>query len=326
MTRTLVAIFGFALSLVGLLAASACSPPAEGPSTASDRPARVVVVRLDGFVGCGVDAELLRQPLAEIVADLDRRVDTVVFAFDSGGGMLNRVGPLSDLIHGYFAERDIDCIGWIERAESAASIVALTIPDLWVSPDGTIGAAIGVREAGPGAWQALPPEEQEAVRFMVAAAASRGGHDPDVALRMTQPASSTDDPHGGRVFTGQEAAEFGIAQAANSIDAALDSIYGSSGWQIDRERSDRISRTVERAERVRSELAELYERLDRATASAAEGDSSAVGLAADVLDQLLELASKDDPATVRAVRFLGGFQRVSGAIDRVDALSDQNTP
>ena len=82
---------------------------------------RVVVVELHGFVGCGVDADLLRSTLAETLASVNDAPGVVVFAIDSGGWMLNRVGPLSDMIYGSFAERDIDCLGWIDRAESAAA-------------------------------------------------------------------------------------------------------------------------------------------------------------------------------------------------------------
>jgi hypothetical protein len=304
-----------------------CSPPEKQSLPETAQEARVIVVSLRGYVGCGVDAEILRQPLAEAVADLNEPVDVVVFRFDSGGGMLNRVGPLSDMIHGYFNEREIECIGWIDRAESASSIVALTIPDLWMPPEGVIGAAVGVRETGPDIWETLPPQQQEAIRFMVAAAASRGGHDREVALSITLPdPSSSGTTHGARVLTGVKASSEGLARNADSLEDALNAIYGSDGWQIDLQRSERIGRDVERAEAARVQLTDLYQRLDGAIEASRGGNADAYEQADALLGELLALATVDDPAVQRAIEFLGGFQRVTRAIDRVEALSDETEP
>ena len=56
------------LCAVLLAMVSGCAEePAAGPVAEPDESViRVVVVELHGFVGCGVDAELLRSPLAEV--------------------------------------------------------------------------------------------------------------------------------------------------------------------------------------------------------------------------------------------------------------------
>lgn len=323
---TAIAFVGLVATVVASLLVS-CSPDEHDTEQETTGVATVVVVSLEGFVGCGIDAALLRQPLAELVADLEHPVDALVLRFDSGGGMLNRVGPLSDMIHAYFDERDIDCIAWIERAESASSIVALTVPDLWMPPDGTIGGAVGVRETGPDVWEALPPEDQEAIRFMVAASAARGGHDRDIALSIALPETQLPgEVHAGRVLTGAEAAEVGLARVAPSMEAALDSVFGADGWRIDTERSTQISNEVRRAEVVRADLVELYRRLDRSLEAAGKREPGALEAADGYLDEVLALASVDDPAVLRAVEFLGGFQRVSAAINRVEQLADPGAP
>ena len=326
MSRILAAHHGWAILLAAVLAAlAACAPEPEGHGDASEVPVRVLLVELSGFVGCGVDAVLLRQPLAEAIADLDEPIDAVVFRFDSGGGMLNRVGPLSDLIHSYFADGDVRCLAWIDRAESSASILALTITELWMPPDGSIGAAVGVRETEPGIWEPLPDEQQEAVRFMVAASAARGGHDADVAMLMTRSGEGSTGPHAGRVFTGAELQDLGLARTAPSLDAALDSVFGAGGWQLDEDRSKRVVAAVQRAERTRSELTELLQRFE-AAAETAESDPDSFALADAVLGELLTLSTDDDPAVLRAIDFVGGFPRITRAIDRLETLRDQNTP
>jgi len=293
-TRILALLTGCAL-LAWL--ASCGDGPATGGSD-DHRPVRVLIVDLHGFIGCGADAELITQPIAEEIARVRDPIDVVVFSIDSGGGMLNRVGPLSDLIHERIRPR-WRIMAWIERAESASALVALSIPELWMPPDGLIGGAVGVqRDPETGGWVELPSETQEAIRYVAAACAARGGHDPDLALSMTiAQAGSTQPLSGGEVLTGSRARENGLVQNADSLDAMLNQAFGENGWEIDTTASAAVSSGI--AER---------------------GDDYALAAADGYFDDLLAISVREDPPSKRVNAFLGLFEWIDGALDRMDAV------
>jgi hypothetical protein len=300
----------------------ACRQQPEEAAVTGETPAiRVLVVQLDGFVGCGVDAELIRPPLAACLADPAARPDVVVFAIDSGGGMLNRVGPLSDLIYAYFDDDGPLCIGWVERAESAAALVALNIPELWMPPDGVIGGAVGV-QPGDNGWEALPSDQQEAIRYMAAACAARGGHDRDLALSLVVPTDPQPRPNGARVLSALDAQEAGLATMARSLEEALDERFGAGAWRIDQDASSRVSAPVEEAEAVRQRFEEVRERFEIALRSAADQDDPASREVADsYLGQALEISTQDNAPTLRAMAFSAGFEWIARASEELRALS-----
>lgn len=316
------------LCAVSLVLLCACRDGAGAPESGAEQVAkkvRVVVVELHGFVGCGVDADLLRSPLAEVLASVHEAPDAVVFSIDSGGGMLNRVGPMSDVLHRAFGDEAPVALGWVVRAESAAAMIALGLPELWMPPDGVIGGAVGV-ERGEGGWQALPEPEQQAIRYMVAACAARGGHDRSLALSLVaSPASDESTGDSGLVMTGRVAQEKGLAQTALTIEDMLDARFGAGGWEILEAPSVRLSEAVQRAEAIREQFSEVCRRfeiaIERGEASPGLGAIEAAEL---YLDQALEISTSDDDASLRAMAFVEGFAWVSWAIDEMERVSGED--
>jgi len=76
------------LACIAAMLLQACGERSEPPQVEPDEPTRVLVVRLHGYVGCGVDADLISQGISEELARVHEPIDAVVFWIDSGGGML----------------------------------------------------------------------------------------------------------------------------------------------------------------------------------------------------------------------------------------------
>lgn len=314
------------LSACLVLSLGSCGPDSSEHAIAQPKTAHIVIIDLHGYVGCGIDASLIEHGLAQRLAALIDPLDAVVFSLRSEGGMLNRVGPLSDLIHQRVSSQ-VRCIGWIERAESAAALLALTIPELVMPPDGIIGGAVGVRlDPLTGRWIALPESDQEAVRFIAAACAARGGHDRDLALRLTTPRP---DQNGAQVLTltGREAADRGLAKAYPSLESSLDGIFGEGGWTVDQETSRDLSESVARAESERVRIIGLQQRFDAAIRIAEDGGGiEAVEVADGYYDLLLEIAVSERPESVRAAVFLGLLEWTARAGQRLRDVSGESQP
>lgn len=314
LVRCLLIVLGSCALLVSVIG---CSEQGGKPSVQTREPVRLLVVELHGYIGCGVDTDLIAQPIAEEIARVHEPIDAVVFSIDSGGGMLNRVGPLSDLIHERVGPR-WRTLAWIERAESAAALVALSVPELWMPSDALIGGAVGVQgDEASGRWVALPGQTQEAIRYVAAASAARGGHDRELALSMT---IGDGDAAEGRVLTGDRAAELGLARNAASLEAALDRVFGEGGWRIEAEPSQAISSRIAEAERLRENAIELQTRFGLAMQRAEAGDPYAVSVADGYFEELLDLTVREDEPARRVIAFLGLFDWVDSALNRMEAI------
>lgn len=307
--------------------ASSCSDPEPRQQAQRSAQARLLLINLHGYVGCGADADLIRQGIAEQLARVNDPPDAVVFSLDSQGGMLNRVGPLSDLIHERIQGR-ARCIGWVQRAESAAALVALNIPDLWMPVEGTIGGAVGVRRnpAGDG-WVPLSDQEQQAVRYVAAACAARGGHDQALALSLTVPENEGGEPIGSAlVLTGDSAERAGLVRIADALESALDSEFGPGGWVVDQEVSRSISGDIASAEALREEVIELQNRFRIAIEMAEGGNPDALSTADRYFDAILAVSVREDPPALRVIAFLGLFDWIDGALDRMGELPGEIGP
>lgn len=312
--------------VTALLLLSACGERSEPVSVEPEEPARVLVVRLHGYVGCGIDVELISQGISEELARVHEPIDAVVFWFDSSGGMLNRVGPLSDLMHERIGSRWRK-LAWVERAESAASLVALNISEIWMPRDGLIGGAMGVeRDADSGGWRALPEEVQERIRYVAAACASRGGHDAQLAIDLVIGGEDEEGRSSARISTGARAEEVGLVRTASSMEAMLDGVFRSENWQIDQEASDSISAVIAGAEEERERASELQQRFVIAIERAEAGEGFADEVADGYLAELLAISTSEDVQARRVSAFLGLLDWVDWALDRMEEFSGEPSP
>lgn len=106
----------------------------------------------------------------------------VVFQFNSGGGMLAEVPWLVEIVD--WAEREFaGVIGLVERAESAAALVALACDRLVFAPAGVLGAALAFEDGPDGARGLVGRPGADAIEI-ARQAAERGGRDGAIGEAM----------------------------------------------------------------------------------------------------------------------------------------------
>jgi ATP-dependent protease ClpP protease subunit len=137
--------------------------------TADVRP-DYVTLPVIGAIGNDVTAAALRAGFAEA-----RRANAhhVVLAIDSPGGEIGEMTRIIDAI--VEAQKEFEVVAIVKRAHSAAAVVAMTCPRIYMTPKATIGATVPFRITPTG------PEEVDAkmrsiIQAMMRAATATGGH------------------------------------------------------------------------------------------------------------------------------------------------------
>ena len=181
-------------ALVAAPIARAPGAPREADAPAEPPGAEVVLLTLGepekDTVGLHVTADGVRRSLRMLPPSEAPRV--TVLRIDSVGGMVAEVPRLSDLIENEL-EPEGRVVVWIDRALSAAALVALTADEIVMESDATIGAAVARDRAGA----ALAGEDLETYLGVGAEVARRGGRDPLVVRAMQTPTEVTfDEPEG----------------------------------------------------------------------------------------------------------------------------------
>jgi hypothetical protein len=209
-------------------------PMNTSPSAISLALVPVGLSRLDQ-IGSHVTAEGLFVALQGVLAqarslgiDPSARV-VLVLHFASRGGQLAEVPWIVEIIkwsHGQFRE----VIGLVERAESAAGLVALSCDELVFLPGGVLGAAVAYERTPEGVRTLEGPALQNALEI-ARMAARTGGRDPLLAEAMASPVGLSFDPASGAfaasdaaavtinppgtvlTLSSQDAQRFGVARA-----------------------------------------------------------------------------------------------------------------
>jgi len=180
----------------------------------------------------------------------ESRPDIVVLKINSGGGALNEIQKLSDVIENKIKPK-YQVVAWIESAISAAAMTAYTVEDIYFMSKGNLGAATGFSMQG-GRAQAIEGRELEEVLYMMEKIAERGGHAKLVmrAMQIEQELSADIDDNGvvtwrpdlkgqyvvnpkGRILTlnSQDAMKYKFAKGvADSKDDLMKLIVGDREW------------------------------------------------------------------------------------------------
>ncbi len=172
------------------------SPKTPRPST--DLPPgtrKIAFVTLEEMVGPFMNAEALRKSIQLLEDD---KPDIVVLQINSGGGALFEVQKLSDAIeHGIKPKYRV--VAWVESAISAAAMTAFTCEEIYMMPEGNIGAATAFSQSG-GRATAMKGESLEQLLRSQEKITRRGKHDPLVMRAMQVPTNlSCDIDDAGRV-------------------------------------------------------------------------------------------------------------------------------
>ena len=231
-------------------------PPAKKPETKkTERAVSGDAVRI-AFIPMGVqpgkdmvgpymNADALENSF-EMLKDLEQPPQTVVLLFDSGGGALLEIEPLSDTIEEYKA--DFHIVSWIKSAISAAAMTAWNTEQIYFMPKGHIGGATGYRMQRGGA-QAMEGIGLEQVLYLMEQISQRNGYDPRImrAMQVESELSADIDEKTGQVtwrsdLEGQyivseydriltlnslDAVKFGVGKGiAETKDQLISQIYG----------------------------------------------------------------------------------------------------
>lgn len=145
----------------------------------------------------------------------------VVFQFNSGGGMLAEVPWLVEIVD--WAEQEFAAVvGLVERAESAAALVALSCDRLVFTPGGVLGAALAFVDGPDGARGLMGGPAEDAVE-VARQAAERGGRDAAIGEAMASRSGLSYDAADDRFVLGEGGtlalARPGTVFTLSSVDA-----------------------------------------------------------------------------------------------------------
>jgi len=138
-------------------------------------------VPVQGVVGTDVTADALMAGFAEARA---QHAEFVVLVFDSPGGDIAEMYKILDVMRN---NRDLKRVAYVKHAISAAAVIAMTCPGIYMAPDGTIGAAVPYQVGPDGTPKLIEEKFQSIVRAQMRAAAQLGGHSELWVRGMTEP-------------------------------------------------------------------------------------------------------------------------------------------
>jgi len=174
----LVALFAL---LAGVFAFAACDKPAREPAAL----ATVTHVRVEGQLDVGT-LGLLRRAFAHADANGHERL---VIELDTPGGQIELMWKIARLIDER-GSSELVVVSWInDHALSAGVLLALACDEIYMTPEGVIGAAMPV-QATPAGLTELPVEDgvrekmMSALRAEFRAMAEKGGRPGDLAEAM----------------------------------------------------------------------------------------------------------------------------------------------
>jgi ATP-dependent protease ClpP protease subunit len=277
-----------------------------------------VVVPVRGVIGDDVTVEALRAGLAEA-----RRAKPqyVVLEIDSPGGNIGEMTGMLDLLSE--ASKDLKIVAYVKRAYSAAAVIAMSCPQVYMVPGATIGATVPFRmtENGPAEVEA---KLRSAIEARMRAANRCGGHDDllirgmsdaDLELYVAEdngkPVLRTSGPgklikSKGQILTltTEESVTCGLAHSAATMEDLGQQICGGAWYEVNRFAYNATIATVEMQRQQDRQAAEEKRRiLARQKA-------------------ISEIKPGLDDIEVRAAQLAGRAAANDGEIARLSALCD----
>ncbi len=231
------------------------------------------------MVGPYVNAGRLKAAIDELKDD---EPDIVVLKFNSGGGYVAEVEPLSDAIHEYIKPK-YTVVAWIQSAISAAAMTSLTCENIYFMSKGNFGAATAF-SSGPGGARAAEGEDLEQYLYMMERISERGGYSPLImrAMQIEQELSADIDSNGvvtwrpdlkgryivnptGKIltFNANDAVKYAFADGvADTKEDLVRQIVGDKEWvEVGQDADAFAVRTREETFRAELEIVELFQKI-----------------------------------------------------------------
>jgi membrane-bound ClpP family serine protease len=167
---------------------------------------RVAVISQEEMVGPFMNAEAFKYAVDLIPKD--QKPDIVIMRINSGGGALNEVPKLMDLI-----QKDLKphyrVVAWIESAISAAAMTAMNTEEIYMMKRGNLGGAVAFSTSG-GKATAMKDEGLEMVLKLGEQIAKNGRYDPLVirAMQEFMPLSANIDADGRVTWQADDKGQF----------------------------------------------------------------------------------------------------------------------
>ena len=247
--------------------------------------ATYVTLPVVGEIGTDVTAAALRAGFNEARGSRPRYV---VLAIDSPGGQVREMAAIVDLIGEM--SKEVQVVALVKNAHSAAAVIAMTCPKIYMVPGSTIGATVPFRitEKGPADVDA---KMRSIIAAMMRAATATGGH-ADLLIRGMSEMDleiylATDEQTGapllrttgpgklikakGQILTltADEATECGLATRAANLAEVGKRVVGDGPWvEGPRRPWQLVTGHVALAKwRAEQRFADLKSRYDTATGS-----------------------------------------------------------
>jgi len=295
-----------------------------------DRPAQVgpAYVQIPVFGEIGADCTTATMKAA-LDAAREAKPKYIVLVIDSGGGSVQEMVKIIELLDQ--ASKDIEIVAYVQHAYSAAAVIAMSRPRIYLKPDASIGAAVPYKMSakGPADLEAKFRSPIEAEFRRVATHAGhpellvRGMLELDLPIVLSQetgkPSLSTSGA--GKIIkskgqiltlTADEAAECGLAQTAADIDAIGKSLTGGSwheashrAWNIAAAMTEQHRRETAKQQataRVRPQWNALEAQLAGLTAKYSALQAEADKLTASTTSELHQIDSDYKDAVAQAAK------------------------
>lgn len=211
------------------------------------------VIPIRGTIGLQVTDEVFRKCLNTARA---QKVGLVVLLIDSGGGSIPEMEKLIKRLQAY---DDLRIVAYVQKAFSAAAMLAMSCKEIVIAPNGAIGAAVPYLSAPGRAPKNVTAKYESAYRGWCRGQVEKAGHSPllvDAMVRMDMVLGLVGGGAGaklvegkgdkvikrkGQILTlaGKEAVECGLALGlAGTIDQSK-KLLGIKGWKVESGRSGR---------------------------------------------------------------------------------------
>jgi len=238
-------------------------------------------IPLMGDVGVEITAKALERALGEA-----RRYKPqyIILVIDSNGGLISERDKLVSVLRD---NQDLKIIAYVKKAYSAAATIALACPQMFIAPDGAIGAAVAYQLTPQGTPKLIEEKYQSAIRARERAASemgkrselwARGMSEDDLELSIVSgaeegprivegnPGGSTLIKKKGQILTatGREAVEWGMANGSADSFEALNVPLGIKVWHNEDKRPWQMMADSSRIER--QHLTEEQEKFARRAA------------------------------------------------------------
>lgn len=167
-----------AIGIAGVGLIPSTPAPANGPTTRNIKAGTYYVIQVTGKIGEFITPEFMDECLKEAK---ELKADVVILHIDSQGGFVDATEKILKLLAGFHGPR---LVAYVNEAGSAAAIITLACPTIYVEKTAVIGAALAVEPGPSGKRIAIEEKMQSFWRAKCRAAAENAGHQGIIAEAM----------------------------------------------------------------------------------------------------------------------------------------------